>query len=82
MNRVGEMLTFLQGLASVDLPAVADFGVVDDGSAVTGEVLNLLSRRNLLYRIVSAPSPQFPLTVVIGSREYPAQEAADPAPSR
>ena len=79
VNRVGEMLTFLQGLASVDLPAVADFGIVDDGSALTGEVLNLLSRRNLLYRIVPAPSPQLPLNVVIGSREYPAQEAADPS---
>jgi hypothetical protein len=79
VNRIGEMLTFLQGLASVDLPAVADFGIVDDGSALTGEVLNLLSRRNLLYRIVAAPSPQLPLNVVIGSREYPAQEAADPS---
>jgi hypothetical protein len=79
VNRVGEMLTFLQGLASLDLPAVADFGIVDDGSPSTGEVLNLLSRRNLLYRIVAAPSPQFPLNVVIGSREYPAQDATDPS---
>lgn len=79
VNRVGEMLTFLQGLASVDLPAVADFGIVDDGSAVTGEVMNLLSRRNLLYTIVPAPSPQFPLNVVIGSPAYPPQAAADPS---
>ncbi len=41
-RRVGAMLTFLESLPSADLPPVADFAVVDDGSAVTGEVMNLL----------------------------------------
>jgi hypothetical protein len=48
--RLGQMLTFLAALPPLDLPAVADLAVVDDGSAVTGEVMNLLARRNLLFR--------------------------------
>lgn len=78
-KRAGDMLTFLESLPALDLPAMADIGVIDDGSDLTGEVLNLLTRRNLLYRIVSSPVPQLPLNVVIGSREYPKQEAADPS---
>src|SRR4029077_17911070 len=45
VQSLGEMLRFLQGLPSVDLPAVSDFAVVDDASAITGEVMNLLARR-------------------------------------
>ena len=48
---VGAMLTFLDSAAAADLPPVADFAVVDDGSAVTGEVMNLLARRNLLFQV-------------------------------
>jgi hypothetical protein len=79
LKRAGDMLTFLENLSPVDLPDIADIGLVDDGSAQTGEVMNLLSRRNLLYRIVRRPSPQFPLNVVIGSRAYPRLAAADPS---
>jgi hypothetical protein len=78
-KRAGDMLTFLDGVPPLDLPVVADIGVVDDGSDVTGEVLNLLTRRNLLYKIVPSPIPQLPLNVVIGSREYSKQDAADPS---
>ena len=66
LKAVGGMLTFLESLPAADLPAIADLAVVDDGSAVTGEVMNLLSRRNLLYQIVKAPSSQFPITIAIG----------------
>lgn len=76
---VGAMLAFLETLPDVNLPAVADLAVVDDGSAMTGEVMNLLARRNLLFQVVQAPSPRFPINIAIGSREYPAQEAADPS---
>jgi hypothetical protein len=79
LQAVGSMLTFLQGLPSIDLPAAADIAVVDDGSAVTGEVLNLLARRNLLFQLVKAPSPQFRINIAIGTPEYPAAEAADPS---
>lgn len=76
---LGQMLAFQAQLPARDLPPVADFGVVDDGSPLTGEVLNLLTRRNLLYQIVPAPSRQFPVTIVIGSKEYSKEEAADPS---
>jgi hypothetical protein len=79
LKGAGDMLTFLESVPPVDLPALADFGIVDDGSAVTSEVMNLLSRRNLLYRIVRRPSPQLPLNIVIGSRAYPRKAAADPS---
>jgi len=76
---LGAMLTFLEGLPAADLPAIADLGVVDDGSAITGEVMNLLARRNLLYQVVKAPSATFRLNVAMGSRDYPVADAADPS---
>jgi hypothetical protein len=76
---LGAMLTFLEGLPRVDLPAIADLAVVDDGSAAMGEVMNLLARRNLLYEIVKAPSARYPLTIALGSREFPVEDAADPS---
>lgn len=77
--RAAAMRTFLDGLAPADLPPVADLAVVDDGSAITGEVMNLLTRRNLLYEIVKAPSARYRLNVAVGSPEYPAADAGDPS---
>jgi hypothetical protein len=77
--RVGAMLTALEALPAAELPALADFAVVDDDSPITGEVMNLLARRNLLYQAVKAPSAQFRLNIVMGSRDFPVQEAADPS---
>jgi len=79
IGSVGAMLGFLESVPTNDLPALADFAVVDDGSPVTGEVLNLLARRNLLYQIVQAPSERFRVNIAIGSPAYPAAEAADPS---
>jgi hypothetical protein len=79
LGTVGTMLTFLDGLAAADLPPVADLAVVDDGSAITGEVMNLLARRNLLFQIVQTPSPRFRLNIVMGSAAYPREEAGDPS---
>ena len=73
------MLAFLATVPAVELPAVSDFAVVDDGSAVTGEVMNLLARRNLLFQAVQAPSSRFPINIRIGSPEYPRTEPADPS---
>jgi hypothetical protein len=79
LESLGSLVTFLRALPAVDLPTVADFAIVDDGSPVTGEAMNLLARRNLLFEIVKAPSARYPLNIAIGSPEYPAQEAADPS---
>ncbi len=76
---LGAMMTFLAGIPAVDLPALADFAVVDDGTAVTGEVMNLLARRNLLFAVVRKPSPRFRINIAIGSAAYPLAEAADPS---
>jgi hypothetical protein len=76
---LGAMLTFLEGLPAADLPVVADLAVVDDGSAVTGEVMNLLARRNLLYQVVPTSSAKFRINITVGSPQYPRDEAADPS---
>jgi hypothetical protein len=58
---------------------VVDLAVVDDGSPPLGELLNLLVRRNLLFRIVKEPSPQYRVNVQLGTKEYPLREAGDPS---
>lgn len=79
IGAVGAMLTFLDGLPAADLPPVADLAVVDDGSAITAEVMNLLARRNLLFEVVPAPSTRFRINIVMGSAAYPREEAGDPS---
>jgi len=76
---LGKMVRFLETLPPVDLPTVSDFATVDDGSAIAGEVMNLLARRNLLFQVVQAASPRFPINIRIGTPEYPREEAADPS---
>ena len=74
------MLRFLRGIPERgDLPTLANIGVIDDGSSETGELMNLLIRRNLLYRIVIAPDPHLDLNIRLGSTEYPKSEAANPS---
>ncbi len=76
---VGKMMAFLKSLPTVDLPDVADLQVVDDGSAIVGEVMNLLTRRNLLFSIVKGQASDAPKTVRVGSTDYPVEQAADPS---
>ena len=74
------MLQFLRGIPERgDLPTMANIGVLDDGSPETGELMNLLSRRNLIYRIVTAPDPHLDLNIRLGSEEFPKTEAANPS---
>lgn len=75
----GRMLSFLQPLKAVDFPALANIGVIDDGSDAVGELMNLLTRRNLLYRVVDTPDPRLNINVRIGSKEFPQSDAADPS---
>jgi hypothetical protein len=76
---LGGMLTFLEALPTSDLPTVSELAVVDDWSALTGEVMNLLARRNLLFQAVQMPSSRFAINIRIGTPEYPRDEAADPS---
>jgi len=77
-----EMLDFLRGLGESDNTAVADIGFIDDGSATAGEVMNMMVRENLLFKLVPQPGrkpdPSVKLTVQLGSREFPLEEAKNP----
>jgi hypothetical protein len=77
-EQLGPMLTFLAAVPALALPGIADIEVVDDGSPLVGEILNLLCRRNLLFETVRAPGRDAPLSVRLGTREYPRKEAANP----
>jgi hypothetical protein len=76
---LGRMLAFLREAPATDLPAVADIDLVDDGSPVVAEVMNLFARRNLLFRVATRASAKATLTVELGSKEFPKPEAADPS---
>jgi hypothetical protein len=75
----GRMLEFLKSVPPVELIPAADFGVIDDGTDVTGEFLNLLTRMNLLYQIEKNPDRNFAVNVHLGTAGYPAAEAANPS---
>ena len=76
---VCRVFAFVKDVPPAALPDIADIGVVDDGSAAAGEVMNLLVRRNLLFKAVAAPDPRLPVNVVLGSPEYPVSDVADPS---
>jgi hypothetical protein len=78
LQALGEALRFLRSVPALELPDLADIGVVDDGSPITGEVMNLLARRNLLFRPVAHGAPELPVVVEIGTPAYPQAEAANP----
>ena len=79
LEESGKMLNFLRNLPQENLPPIADIAIIDDGSPSTGEVMNLLSRRNLLFRIVKTPSPRALVNIKFGTKQYPASAAADPS---
>jgi hypothetical protein len=75
----GRMLAFARSVPRLDLPAAADIAIQDDTSATFEEILNLMARGNLLYRVVQKPAADVPLDVRIGSAEFPRESAEDPA---
>jgi len=79
LSAFAQMLAFLKSIDQPAKPVVANIAIIDDGSDGTGEIFNLLSRRNLLYRIVTASDPKYDLNVQIGTKEFPTEEALDPA---
>ena len=78
LKPLAEMLSFLRTIAGEPLPPVADIGYNDDGSAASGEVMNLLVRDNLLFRLVASPDPRLKVNVKLGTREYPLADAKNP----
>jgi hypothetical protein len=67
LNKYAAMLEFLRTIPDKTLPDIADFGFVDDGSDMAAEQLNLLSRRNLLFRVVRAPDPKLRFNIASNS---------------
>jgi hypothetical protein len=78
VEELGNMLRFLKANERPPLPAMANIGVVDDRSGPMGEALNMLTRRNLLYRVVSTPDPALGLTVQLGTPDFPRDAARNP----
>ena len=72
------MLDFLRQIPQLDVTPVTDFGVVDNKSDASGELLNLLTRQNLLYKLEAAPDQSLRLNVRLGSKDYPANEVNNP----
>ncbi len=75
---LGQILRFLNANDQPSLPLMANIGIIDDGSPRMAELLNLLTRRNLLYRIVSTRDPALDLTIQLGTKEFPSEAAANP----
>ena len=60
---LGEMRKFLGTLPAEPLPVLANIGFVDDGTPAATEDMKLLLRRNLMFRVVSAPDPKLDVNV-------------------
>jgi hypothetical protein len=77
-----EMIDFLRGLGEAGNTPVADIGFVDDGTATAGEVMNLMVRDNLLFKLIRPPegkqNPGVKLAVQLGSRDFPLEDAKNP----
>ena len=72
------MLAFLKDLRQPPMPERVNIGVVDNPSPLMGEILNLLTRRNLLYKVVPTPDRTLDLTVQLGTPDFPMEAAANP----
>jgi hypothetical protein len=79
LGPLNKMLAFLHDAKGDDFSPLVNIGFVDDGSAESGEFMNLLVRRNLLFKVVKQPDPKLDLNVTPGSAEYPRSEAANPS---
>ncbi|MGH9159860.1 MAG: hypothetical protein ACRD2X_07725 [Vicinamibacteraceae bacterium] len=78
VEELGRMLRFLKAHARPRMPEMVNIAVVDDRSPAMGEILNMLTRRNLLYRVVTTPGPRVDLTVQLGTPGFPTEAAANP----
>ena len=75
----GNFQRFLAALPDAQMPPIADVTFVDDGSALAGEALNLMVRRNLLARVAAGTEPvSGTLRVKIGDDDFPKSLASNP----
>jgi hypothetical protein len=69
----GNVLAFLKRIDQAPMPQLANIGLIDDGSEITGEAMNLLARRNLLFRVVKTADLKLDLNL-----KPTADESANP----
>ena len=83
LGKLGQMLLFLQRLGGENLTPLVNIGFIDDGSPQSGEFMNLLVRRNLLFEVVkdsnAHSTSNLDVTVVLGTPDYPRSEASNPS---
>jgi hypothetical protein len=63
LDAAAAMLAFLKSVDEPPRTPLANIGVIDDHSPELDEVLNLLARRNLLFRVLTAPDAALDLNV-------------------
>ncbi len=73
---LAKMLQFLQSIDSQAATSIADIQFGDDDSAISAEVMNLMVRDNLLFRVGPALGNS-KLRVQLGTRAYPASSVKD-----
>jgi hypothetical protein len=78
-GRASAMLDFVNSLKHPGASPVADVSFVDDGSALAGEVMNLLSRRNMLFRRLGPGDPANGKVIELGSAQFPKKLAENPS---
>lgn len=74
----GSMLTLLRTLDGPRNPPLGNIGFIDDGTEASAEFMNLLVRRNLLFKVVAKPDPKMAINVKLGAADYPQSEAGQP----
>jgi hypothetical protein len=79
LKPLAEMLSFLAAIPAEPLPPVADIGYIDDGSPASGEVMNLLVRDDLLFKLVPSPDSKLKINVKLGTPDYPLTDARNPS---
>ena len=78
LEDLGKMLRFLKANEQAPLPDLVNIGVVRQSFAPPQRGLNLLTRRNLLYKVVPAPDRTLDLNVQLGTPDFPAEAARNP----
>lgn len=78
LEPLAKMLEFLRSVPLESLDPKVNIGFVDDGSPASAEFMNLLVRKNLLFRVEQAADAKLDLNVALGQPDYPRSEAGNP----
>lgn len=79
VDELGRLVAFLNAHGRPAMPPIANVGVVDDDSPEMGEVLNMLTRRNILYRVVPQGDRSQLVTVEAGTPPFPRDALRNPS---